>query len=747
MIIRLVAPSPVNTVLFTVSFNTKLPSHLTSPPFYANQLQLIAQHDLDHPSGYHWHALDKSTWLIAALHEVVFDLTLGNNLIVVRSTFSDGDTKEWSFKSDKCMSDLLKVCQDVQWAGRQAEWERYERYGVLPPSESEVLQPKKHKKQRSLLMSLVSSLVPSSPGRHRAPSPPSSPPSTIRSAPMPPCNIPSHTFRRRARSALVDAFRRYVVGGLSQFYPSGSYGCGYIQYVVRSMLRRNEDRMAALLNEAGLGSMSIYHPQDRTLAREVSFNSPFYDDEEEAEETSLESRSTDTDGSSVHTPTDSPGCSPLLPSPPSPTSTWKIRHSRDLPRTPTPPSPVFAPTSQTLSNIHALNNTSSRLQHFLSTLSQSRIAADSEDKQALAVLEVKSRRRAWSNRDLLGRARVSDIGFGMPERSSPLGRCVVNADDVVDLTNGGAEEGWMVKKMWELNLKKTASKMSLRSASRLFPVSEEDEEDGFLNLQTTSRVALDLDDADQDLVSGSGYVEPYGSAYGAEDFDGMTPSVRLVEDAENGLLMPLPLQMHCSPTPPTSPTSTTQTFLQASLTSPPPRRERKRSMINRSGLPILDGEVGMRPDPDLPSPSPSPSPPSAPSSPPLTPFNSSHPHQHTPPYYHHGHPLSRYRFDPQTKIEIFDASFDDDLESAFPPHPHHHHHHPAIAEEEFTLAMDVLPHPPTHSHHRGLGLGLPLPVTTACSSGGKKFRSEREEWVVDAATGLEVGVEVGVRLR
>ncbi|THH30828.1 hypothetical protein EUX98_g3361 [Antrodiella citrinella] len=730
MIIRLIPHPPLNVVLFTVSFNTKLPSVIQLPQFYSNQLGLLSQHELDRPISYH--CLDKATWLIACLHEVSFDLSIGNGLVGVRCTFIDGDVKEWTFSSDRCSHDLVNVCRDVRWSAMQAERERYERYSMHQIPE-EVSQPKKHKKQRSLLMSLVSSLVPStSPVRNRE-SPP--PPARRCPPPPPPSNLSSQTLRRRARSTLVDSFRRFVVTGLSQYFPSGSYGCGYVPFMVRSMLRRNEDRMAALLHEAGLGSISIYgsrtSPQ-RPLLRGQLSDSPFYDDEE-AEETSLESRSTDTDGSSVHTPTDAPGCSTFLPTPPmSPHHPRKGRPSRDLPRTPTPPSPVFTPHPQIINNINALNHTSHQLQHLLSTLAQSRVVADQEDKQVLAVLEVKSRRRAWSNRDLLGGARACDVGFGMPEHSSPLGRSVISADEV-EVEDASTGDGWnsgdLVKRMRELNLRKTPSRLSLNSVNRLFPVSEEDEED-HVDLQTTSRVALDLfsdSDSENDHEQGHGY--GYGEyEYAAEDFDGVTPSVRLIEDAENGLLTPLSLPLTPSPTPPPSPST------QSSFSDPPPRRERKRSMMNRPTLPVLDVEMSLRQDPDLPA---------APAAPPASiqvDQRVFYPQQQT--QYHYGHhPLmqttARYRFDPQTKIEIFDVSYDDDLESSYSSYSSY----PSIAEteepEEFTLGMDLSP--PSQRH-----MTLPLPVTAynpdACE---KHF--DRDEWIVGVGQGVEVGVEVGVR--
>lgn len=155
MIIRLIPPPPFTVILFTVSWNKELPSALSLPPFYTNQLHLLAQHDLDKPPNFH--SLDKTTWLIPCLHEVTFDLSMGNGLITIRCIFIDGDIKEWTFRSERCMAHLSDVCQDVQWAAMQSERDRYERYQMQQESQdAEALQPKKHKKQRSLLMTLVS---------------------------------------------------------------------------------------------------------------------------------------------------------------------------------------------------------------------------------------------------------------------------------------------------------------------------------------------------------------------------------------------------------------------------------------------------------------------------------------------------------------------------------------------------------------------------------------------------------------
>lgn len=157
MIIRLIPDGPLPSVLFTLSFTTPPPPTLPIPQSYINSLQVLSQHDLDPPTSIHM--LDRSVGLISLLHEVLFDLSSfkDKSRTVVKCTFIDGEVQEWTISDEKCVEDLGGVLRDVGWSAMRAKVEEYERTGgAAQATPSPPPRPtKKHKKQRSLLMSLV----------------------------------------------------------------------------------------------------------------------------------------------------------------------------------------------------------------------------------------------------------------------------------------------------------------------------------------------------------------------------------------------------------------------------------------------------------------------------------------------------------------------------------------------------------------------------------------------------------------
>ncbi|KAI0783279.1 hypothetical protein C8Q75DRAFT_737047 [Abortiporus biennis] len=707
MIIRLFPATQVPSVLFTLSFSNHLPPALPVPQAYLNQLHILSQYDLEPPNSFH--VLDKAVGMIALLHEVSFDLSPTSkpgcqDQVIVKCTFIDGEVKQWTIANRGCVEALQGVLRDVEWSSMQAEREKYEKFGTKPPNVEPTPPPptpvKKHKKQKSLLMSLVAlvqSASSSSSSSHavRAPSPPPPPPA-------PPCDLSSHLLRRRARSALVNAFRRHVLCTISHSFVSVTFG--FTTWVVQSTLRKNEEKVEALIREAGLtltmsgdgqeihtfGSAKTSSSGSRTLVSD----SPFFDDEsDEGEE---ETSSTDTDGSSVHTPTES-----LLhtPFPPSPSVLKKPRpNAQHIPRTPSPPSPPSSPSANTLSFLNTLSTVSHRLHNLLSNLHNTHATALNEEKQMLAVLEVKSKRRAWSNKDLLGGAKMNDLGFGMPEKSSPLGRTMVLASDLDNLEEMEVDESIVNLRAGDRRLRGLEVAVSVGSSgvngvkeerkkevARLFPVTEEDEEE-------VEELGKEFD---QQTAQES--YEQCGFASHESD-SGLTSTVRLVEDAEKGCLLPLPLPLHqvqqqriVEPVP------------RAPTPIPPqpqtPIRTRTKSMLvpnhHHNYISTIDLEVSLRIDADLPSSQI----PSSPSSPqdiffhPLARQASSYP----PATYQYSKlPHPPLPFEPQTKIEIFDVSYcDDDEEECLPlqydPNSisgwREGHH--CQQQEEFTLSMDV----------------------------------------------------------
>ncbi|CAL1710261.1 unnamed protein product [Somion occarium] len=732
MIIQLKPPTPSTpVVLFSFTFNSAPPSSLPLPTAYNNQLQLLAQHDIQIPKSLHM--LDKSIWLVACLHEVIFDLSPhdGTDFVTIRCTFIDGDVREWTFRNEECVKDLEDVLRDVEWSHIQSQREKYERYGIdhshtdSPPSP----QPqKKHKKQRSLLMTLVSLVSPNSSHSSRMPprghSPPSSPPPP---PPAPPSTLSAHRLRRRARAALIDAFRRFVYSEFSSYTPISGSGFGFLTWVVRSNLRQTDDKLESLLRQAGLAGETRFRGRRNYIP-----DSPFFDDEE-VEQTSLESRSTDTDGSSVHTPTEHSSF-------PLPYFQQKSRPIPNCPRTPTPPSP--SPNTETLNALHALSNQSDRLQQLLSQLHHARLATENDEKQVLAILEIKARRRAWSNRSLLGGARMSDIGFSTPERSSPLSRGSISAEGLGWDAEREAfpiavdEVGRRIRGL-DIRTAPFPSPKREKNTPMLFPVVEEEELEDDISL---------LMPGGESLIEIPLSPNTSGSWSEGDSDDGEKSSVRLVEDAENGFLQPLQL--------PFSDQQPQYAYRQQSppLPSPVPPtpvRARTRSMLGRAPRPLAPT---FELDSNLPSEA------EVSSSQLHVSGSSLASHPHAMP--HANHPTFLHVFNPQTKIEIFDDECSSSPSSSCPsPHLPYSNLSASISvhdgggieggQEEFTLAMDLSPprsshlplHPTSPSSYHSQSLPPPF-QSLQRGLGGKKRGLLHDDWIIGTDSSMKVEMDV-----
>lgn len=155
MLIRLTPQAPHPTVLFTIAFNN-LPETLPSPLSWANQLNCLAADELDVPTSHH--CLDKAACIPSLLESITFDLTT----MTASCSFVDGVTAEWPLFDPGCLKALHGVVNDVSMSALEAERERFrekeeEQQRLLdlmtpPPSP---LKPKGHKKQRSLLMTMI----------------------------------------------------------------------------------------------------------------------------------------------------------------------------------------------------------------------------------------------------------------------------------------------------------------------------------------------------------------------------------------------------------------------------------------------------------------------------------------------------------------------------------------------------------------------------------------------------------------
>ncbi|KAG2049707.1 hypothetical protein BDR06DRAFT_694261 [Suillus hirtellus] len=264
MLIRLVPSVSHGTVLYNVSFPINFPN-LPTPPAWSNQLHhLTSVLRLEPPQNIH--VFDRSVGLVARITEVMFDLPTKEVIV----NFVDGRIEKLPMNSH-CMQMLQGVLDDVKTCTEQESRRDSFEYATstsvcsnavssqdIPSAPPKSPKLSRHKKQRSLLFSLISSLVPRSLSPPPAPPPspttpyPSSPSplppippitprntsfSPIPQSPVSPCNsaFPPSTdppiLRRRARATLIDVWRRHVVCALS----AHNHYAGYTEWVLRGM--------------------------------------------------------------------------------------------------------------------------------------------------------------------------------------------------------------------------------------------------------------------------------------------------------------------------------------------------------------------------------------------------------------------------------------------------------------------------------------------------------------------------------
>lgn len=224
----------------------------------------------------------------------------------------------------------------------------------------------------------------------------------------------SRLLRREARAALLDAFRRYILTEISNPFPQG----GYPFWILCSSLYKADARMQFLIQNAGGDLAGLCHANPRLRAPPSPTDAPFCDDDENA---SL----TDTDGSSIHTPRDSYVDSPFLYQQINgiPEDSFVDLES-GLPQN-VPSRKSLSAYGQRLdarTEYAMLHASCTRLQALLSRTQETERNAASERAGQLAFLEIKSRRRAWSTKSLLGRSSADSAHLGIPNRSSPLAR-------------------------------------------------------------------------------------------------------------------------------------------------------------------------------------------------------------------------------------------------------------------------------------------------------------------------------------
>jgi hypothetical protein len=301
MLLRLAPEAPLPTILFSLSFPT-LPSDLPFPTAWAHQLKELMRMSLDPPPNPH--ALDRSVWAATLLDQVNFDL-VANSITCI---YIDGVQLEFVI-SPACRQMLVRVLGDVTDSASEAEKERIAEsvpapaihappstasstpshsrraslsaFPVMPPppvsappavpssfptatadahppqSQSQSPPAKahssssgNHRRSRSLLSTLLAALIPSS----SVPVPPRT------QLPMKKVTASRH-LRRRARSTLVDCFRAHVLPGVNArlgaaaaattttWTTTGRWGAsGYAMWACTSMLGRVEAMIQHELN-------------------------------------------------------------------------------------------------------------------------------------------------------------------------------------------------------------------------------------------------------------------------------------------------------------------------------------------------------------------------------------------------------------------------------------------------------------------------------------------------------------------
>jgi len=373
-------------MLFTISF---VPSDLYPLPLnWDSQLAILSAADLEQPRSVY--ALDSSAWLTEILEEVTFDIVS----LTVSVVFTDGRTDDWPLMDRACIDALEDVLNNLRSSIQRPT-------PILPPAPppSPIVpvfkKPAKHKKQRSLLMQLVQSLIPNSSSPQLpsvAPPPPPPPPRQPSAEGDTNSWVVSKELRQCARSSLLDTYRRFVIQELKSRLPSA----GYTVWIAQSSLQRTEEHMASLTDSPSstislpLPELSSFDCQTAIVPEDLFA----YDDYPDTASVTV---ATESDGSSVHTPD----------------STCAFRRG-------TPAALSFAdPNAEAFA---ALSRRALRLREHLLRIDVARRNAATDDAALLAIAEIRGRRRAWLNRQLRGGAYLSDVGFAAPVRSSPLVR-------------------------------------------------------------------------------------------------------------------------------------------------------------------------------------------------------------------------------------------------------------------------------------------------------------------------------------
>ncbi len=225
------------------------------------------------------------------------------------------------------------------------------------------------------------------------------------------------------------------------------------------MLRRASEAMAEIISQTdGFHSDYTVSPfEDENYFPPLThMPSPFEDDAD-----------TDTDGSSIHTPSTAHFNSVNFSFPSkSPADNTAIpRHLRDL-------------SSDDLYEYNSLSAVCIRLRQLLIILEAQKEHAANETKQRDDILEIRSRRRAWQNKALVARVGDMDVGLATPYTSSRLSQVTWTAAEYEYIPpSREAEEEMIEEYEYDTKMALGRTRTKGKNDAKLFPVSEEEEED------------------------------------------------------------------------------------------------------------------------------------------------------------------------------------------------------------------------------------------------------------------------------
>lgn len=183
MQIKLIPRSPHPTILFTLTLPNPDPTTnvLPLPQAYQNLLHLLATSSPPLEAPGNMHALDRATFLVEVCAEVAFDLSASGK---VRCVWVDGGVEEWPLGEglgedgvwrrrellESVVRDVDLSAEELERERAKEEWDRFGRRQARDAQAQAELEaviataPKattvKHKKHRSLLMSLVACVSP-----------------------------------------------------------------------------------------------------------------------------------------------------------------------------------------------------------------------------------------------------------------------------------------------------------------------------------------------------------------------------------------------------------------------------------------------------------------------------------------------------------------------------------------------------------------------------------------------------------